>query len=54
MIPSGGGTAIPLELHATVASDAGRPDVSDATASLAGLPAGPLAKVVLAAVLDRL
>ena len=54
MIPGGGGTAIPLELHATVASDVGRPDVVDATASVAGLPAGPLAKVVLAVVLDHL
>ena len=53
-VPGGGRTAIPLELHATVASVAGRPDVGEASGSVAGLPAGPLAKVVLAVVLDRL
>ena len=45
---------LPLELHATVASHDGRPEVADASGSVAGLPAGPLAKVVLAVVLDRL
>ena len=54
MVPGGGRTAIPLELRATVASHGGRPDVAEASGSVAGLPAGPLAKVVLAVVLDRL
>ena len=50
----GARTPIPLELHATVASHEGRPQVEEATGSVAGLPAGPLARLVLAAVLDRL
>ena len=47
-------TPLPLELRASVSSRDGRPDVADATGSVAGLPAGPLAGVVLAVVLDRL
>ncbi len=47
-------TPIPLELHATVASDEGRPRLAAATGSVAGLPAGPLARLMLAVVLDRL
>ena len=54
VVPGGGRTAIPLELHATVTSDGGRPEVGEASGSVAGLPAGPLAKVVLAVVLERL
>ena len=47
-------TPIPLELQASVSSQNGRPDVAEATGSVAGLPAGPLARVVLEVVLDRL
>ena len=47
-------TPIPLELRASVSSRDGRPEVADATGSVAGLPAGPLAGIVLAVVLDRL
>jgi hypothetical protein len=53
IVPGAGRAAIPLELRATVTSDDGRPDVADAGGSVAGLPAGPLAKLVLAVVLDR-
>lgn len=54
LVPGGGRAPIPLELRATVASDGGRPDVTDAEGSVAGLPAGPLAKIVLGVVLARL
>ena len=46
--------ALSLELRASLVSDGGRAEVVDASGSVAGLPAGRLAKVVLAAVLDRL
>ena len=52
--PGAGLTRVPLELHARVASVSGRPEVVDASGSVAGLSAGPLAGVVLAAVLNRL
>ena len=54
MLPGGGRTDVPLDLSATVDSDSGRTDVVQATGSVAGVPAGPLAEVVLNAVLDRL
>ena len=47
-------TPVPLRLDATVESSDGRPDVSDAQATVAGLPAGPLTVIVLRSVLDRL
>lgn len=47
-------TAIPLEVSARVDSKDGRPDVTDAQGSVGGLPAGPLAEIVLGTVLDRL
>lgn len=47
-------TPIPLELAATVSSRDGRPDVAEASGSVAGLPAGRLARVVLEVVLDQL
>ena len=47
-------TPIPLELRATVSSTDGRPDVAEASGSVAGLPTGPLARVVLEVVLDQL
>ncbi len=54
LLPGAGDTEVPLELTATVDSQDGRPEVTDATGSVAGLPAGPLTEVVLGAVLDRL
>ena len=47
-------TEIPLEMSARVDSEDGRPDVTDAQGSVGGLPAGPLAEIVLGTVLDRL
>jgi hypothetical protein len=54
ILPEGGRTPVPLELSATVDSVDGRPDVVEATGSVAGLPAGPLTELVVGAVLDRL
>ena len=54
LLGSAAQTPIPLELRASVTSRDGRPDVAAATGSVAGLPAGPLAGIVLAVVLDRL
>ncbi len=52
--PGGGTTEIPLELDARIRSEDGQPDVRDTSGSVAGLPAGPLAGVVLGAVLEQL
>ena len=54
LLPGSGSTEIPLDLDARVRSRDGRPDVIDAQGSVGGIPAGPLAEVVLGAVLDRL
>ena len=54
MVPGAGQAAIPLELRAVVGSADGRPAVVDAGGSIAGLPAGPLARGVLTLVLNRL
>ena len=54
LLPGSGSTEIPLDLSARVRSKDGRPDVTDAQGSVGGIPAGPLAQVVLGAVLDRL
>lgn len=54
VLPGSGSAEIPLEVSARVLSRDGRPEVSGAQGSVGGLPAGPLAEVVLGAVLDRL
>lgn len=54
ILPGGGAVAVPLELAATVRSVAGRPQVTAATGSVAGVPAGPLTELVVGAVLGRL
>jgi hypothetical protein len=54
LLPGSGSTELPLDLNARVRSRDGRPDVTDAQGSVGGIPAGPLAEVVLGAVLDRL
>jgi hypothetical protein len=54
LLPGSGSTEIPLEMNARVRSRDGRPDVTDAQGSVGGIPAGPLAEIVLGAVLDRL
>ena len=45
---------IPVKLESTVASEQGKPRVKDARGEVGGVPAGPLAEIVLASVLDRL
>ncbi len=50
----GGGATVPLRLEASVQSRNGRPEVGNANATVAGVPAGPLTEVVLRSVLDRL
>ena len=54
ILPGSGSTEIPLDVKARVRSRDGRPEVTDAQGSAGGIPAGPLAEVVLGAVLDRL
>lgn len=54
ILPGSGSTELPLDVTASVRSRDGRPNVTDAQGSVAGLPAGPLTEVVLGAVLDRL
>jgi hypothetical protein len=45
---------VPLELTAEFESRGGRPEVVRASGSVAGVPAGPLTRIVLGAVLRRL
>jgi hypothetical protein len=54
LLPGAGDLPIPVELDAIVDSRDGKPNVTSARGSVAGLPAGPLANVVLASVLERL
>ena len=53
-LPDGGRTAVPLSLRASIDSVDGRAEVTDASGSVAGVRAGPLAQVVVDAVLQRL
>jgi hypothetical protein len=53
-LPGGGDTAVPIDLDATVTSRNGQADVSDVSGSVAGVPAGPLAELVVGAVVDQL
>ena len=53
-LPDGGRTAVPLSLRASIDSVDGRAEVTDASGSVAGVPAGSLARVVVEAVLERL
>jgi hypothetical protein len=52
-LPGGGNTRVPVRLSAHVESRDGRPAVSGAEGSVAGIPAGPLAEVVVGALLTR-
>jgi hypothetical protein len=54
MFPDAGATQVPVDLQASVRSDDGRTDVTAARGSIAGVPAGPLAEIVLGAVLKQL
>jgi hypothetical protein len=53
-LPGGGNTRVPLRLTAHVTSRDGRPEVTGAVGSVAGIPAGPLAELVVGALLARL
>jgi len=53
-LPEDGRTAVPLSLRASIDSVDGRAEVVGASGSVAGLPAGPLAQVVVDAVVQRL
>ena len=53
-LPGGGDTRVPLRLTAQVESRGGRPSVRNADGSVAGVPAGPLAELVVGAVVARL
>jgi hypothetical protein len=54
LIPGGSDVEVPMRLRAEVDSRDGKTAVTDATASVAGVPAGPLAELVLGAALERL
>lgn len=54
LLSDGASVSVPLSLRASVRSVDGKPDVSSASGSVAGVPAGPLTLVVLRSVLDRL
>ena len=53
-LPGGGSTPVPLELDVRLLSRDGRAETVSATGAVAGVPAGPLADVVVEAVLSRL
>ena len=53
-LPGGGTARVPLRLRARVQSRDGQPVVSTANGSVAGLPAGPLAELVLSTVVARI
>jgi hypothetical protein len=53
-LPGGGNTRIPLALDAVVRSRGGEIAVGEVSGSIAGIPTGPLAKLVVAAVVARL
>ena len=53
-LPGGGMARVPLRLAAKVQSRDGRPEVSAVNGTVAGIPAGPFAELVVAAVLARI
>jgi hypothetical protein len=53
-LPGGGNTRVPLSVTARVKSNSGHPTVSGAQGSVAGIPAGPFAQLVVGAVLSDL
>lgn len=54
LLSGGSSMTVPLSLRASVNSVDGKADVTAASGSVAGVPAGPLTLVVLRSVLDRL
>ena len=53
-LPGGGTTPVPFELEAAMRSQDGRIDVGRAEVSVAGIPAGPLAALIVASVVESL
>jgi hypothetical protein len=53
-LPGGGETPLPIRLRAVVESRDGRVEVTDTTGSVAGVPAGPFAQLVVELVVRRL
>jgi len=53
-LPGGGAQPVPLEVAASVESRDGRPEARAVEGTVAGAPAGPIADLVVAAVLSRL
>jgi hypothetical protein len=53
-LPGGGGERVPLRIRAAVESRDGDVSVTSASGSVAGVPAGPLAEVVVGAVVRQL
>jgi hypothetical protein len=54
LLPDGGEVRVPVDMEATVRSRNGRREVTSATGSVAGVPAGPLVQLVLDAVVRSL
>jgi hypothetical protein len=53
-LPGGGATPLPMKLRAKVESRDGRVDVTSTSGSVAGIPAGPFAQLVIELVVRRL
>ncbi|HEX2233105.1 MAG TPA: hypothetical protein VHG69_07045 [Thermoleophilaceae bacterium] len=53
-LPGGGSTPLPIRLRAQVESRDGRVEVTDTTGTVAGVPAGPFAQLVVELVVRRL
>jgi hypothetical protein len=53
-LPGGGDERVPLAIDASVESHGGNAEVTSATGSVAGVPGGPLAELVVEAVVRRL
>src|SRR4051812_7432811 len=54
LLPGGGVGRVPVDMEATVRSRDGQREVTSATGSVAGIPAGPLVQLVLDAVVRTL
>ena len=54
LLPGGGEGRVPVDMEATVRSHGGEREVTSATGSVAGIPAGPLVQLVLDAVVRTL
>lgn len=53
-LPGGGAARVPVRLAAKVESRDGRPEVTAANGTIAGIPAGPFAELMVAAIVARI